>query len=71
VFEGYVEPTYLCCGFMIVLRFVKAEALMLQTPASAITGALWQGPRAATVKTGRRSPPEAARRGLGGGAVLG
>ena len=41
---------------------------MLQTPASAITGGLWQGPRAATVKTGRRSPPEAARRGLDGGA---
>src|SRR3974390_3688294 len=32
------SPTYCCCGFMIVLRFVRAEALMLQALASAITG---------------------------------
>src|SRR5262245_4285040 len=32
------SPTYCCCGFMVVLRFVTTEALMLLAPASAITG---------------------------------
>src|SRR5512133_1642927 len=46
------SPTY-CC-FMVVLRFVTTEALMLQAPASAITGCpdlpSGRAPRAAAVK---------------------
>src|SRR3974377_997661 len=65
------SPTYCCCGFMIVLRFVRAEALMLQTLASAITGCpdlpLGGASRAAGGKTGRRPPAPPARSGLDGG----
>src|SRR5437762_636614 len=48
------SPTYCCCAFMFVLRFVTTEALMLQAPAPAITGcpdlASGRAPRAAAVK---------------------
>src|SRR5712671_4647824 len=47
------SPTYCCC-FMVVLRFVTTEALMLQAPAPAITGCPdlppGRAPRAAAVK---------------------
>src|SRR6266478_2208991 len=58
------SPTYCCC-FMVVLRFVMTEALMLQAPAPAITGCpdlrAARAARTAPVKAGRRPPPEAAR----------
>src|SRR3984893_3270761 len=47
------SPTYCCC-FMVVLRFVTTEALMLQAMAPAITVCpdlpLGRAPRAAAVK---------------------
>src|SRR6266481_1119651 len=47
------SPTYCCC-FMVVLRFVTTEALMLQAPAPAITGCpdlpFARAPRAAAVQ---------------------
>src|SRR5690348_16426474 len=60
------SPTYCSCGFTIVLRFVKAEALMLQTPASAITGCPDPRTDAAAARSGGQGRPlaAAARRSL-------
>src|SRR5229473_1404971 len=57
------SPTYCCC-FMVVLRFVTTEALMLQAPAPAITGCPdlppGRAPRAAAVNRDRGTSRDAA-----------
>src|ERR1700682_5890162 len=58
------SPTYCCCGFMVVLRFVTTEALMLQAPAPAIIGCPdlppGKAPRAAAVKDAAENAAAAA-----------
>src|SRR6266852_5584745 len=59
------SPTYCCCAFMFVLRFVTTEALMLQAPAPAITGCpdlpFARAPRAAAVQDAAADAAEPAQ----------